>query len=638
MTALQQEYVGNVIALNRTYIDMAGGDLASGILLSQLVYWHTPNPQGHSRLRIKKDGHWWLAKKRLDWWHECRLTPKQFDRASQFLERLGIIVIRNYRFDGSPMKHLRISSTGFNRALQFVTNHPGEVFTETVLNNPVVVGNSPYVNIQLPKKVISMFPKQSCPSSAFSQVQLPQTGRTITEITTETTTETSSPLTPQGEKEKENLKSEIPIQETSTQLVDDEQLGSSNFFVVQKSLCEDSSSAALSRKADKVTHCEVAPSSECEVASVTVSQSQTRRYDKSLGINSPEDWKNLQQKQFDWVADGPWQLSGKLDPNFVDWLARSWQQEYGGTIHKKRSDVLRHFKKDPANIAIAWEQYNSEHLHRYKNAAVRMENGLEIQADEQQQLLTHARAVANPLPDELNPVASAAEVASLSNVPVFLPETSLLESDGEEGSLTDDGERHLLCRSTPASVPPLYGEATSPSAPPKRAERGVQGLPSHGRHSPSATSALASSSENTLASQTTTETYSFPIRPPAGSNVMTSNSSQSLNPSSIPTDDDGCAQNPGAYQEWKPTPSDDEPVSESAFSTKLAAFTKHLSMSARKQELPKSTESSQLDELNQWLADPILCKEVMTRVMRSERYTVEFDDLGKPMKIVEMKG
>jgi hypothetical protein len=39
-----------------------------------------------------------------------------------------------------------------------------------------------------------------------------------------------------------------------------------------------------------------------------------------------------------------------------------------------------------------------------------MENGLEIQADEQQQLLTHARAVANPLPDELNPVASAVEI------------------------------------------------------------------------------------------------------------------------------------------------------------------------------------------------------------------------------------
>jgi hypothetical protein len=118
----------------------------------------------------------------------------------------------------------------------------------------------------------------------------------------------------------------------------------------------------------------------------------------------------LQQKQFDWVADGPWQLSGKLDPNFVDWLARSWQQEYGGTIHKKRSDVLRHFKKDPANLAIAWEQYSSEHLHRYENAAVRMHNGLFIKPDEQQQLLTHARAVANPLPDELNPVASAVEI------------------------------------------------------------------------------------------------------------------------------------------------------------------------------------------------------------------------------------
>lgn len=34
MTAIQQDYTGNVIALNRTHIDMAGGDLA--ILFVQL--------------------------------------------------------------------------------------------------------------------------------------------------------------------------------------------------------------------------------------------------------------------------------------------------------------------------------------------------------------------------------------------------------------------------------------------------------------------------------------------------------------------------------------------------------------------------------------------------------------------------
>jgi hypothetical protein len=219
-----------------------------------------------------------------------------------------------------------------------------------------------------------------------------------------------SPLTPQREKDTENFQSEIPVPESSTQLVDDVQLGSSNFLVVQKDPKENSSSAAVSTNNDNVTKCEEVTSTEVDLLQPLEPSKRVKQYDSVLGINPPEEWKNLQQKQFDWVPDGPWLSHGKLDPNFVDWLARDWLKEYGGTIHKKRSDVLRHFKKDAGNIAIAWEQYRGEHLHRYENAAVRMHNGLEIKPDEQQQLLTHARAVMNPLPDELDPVASAVEV------------------------------------------------------------------------------------------------------------------------------------------------------------------------------------------------------------------------------------
>ncbi len=53
-----------------------------------------------------------------------------------------------------------------------------------------------------------------------------------------------------------------------------------------------------------------------------------------------------------WLPPGPWNLDGKLDPNFRDWLAVEWKQRYGGTIHQKRADVLAHFRKDPANLVI----------------------------------------------------------------------------------------------------------------------------------------------------------------------------------------------------------------------------------------------------------------------------------------------
>ena len=43
-----------------------------------------------------------------------------------------------------------------------------------------------------------------------------------------------------------------------------------------------------------------------------------------------------------------------------------------------------------------------------------------------------------------------------------------------------------------------------------------------------------------------------------------------------------------------------------------------------------------MEELNQWLADPILRAEVMARVMRSERYTVEFDECGKAIRVLDV--
>jgi hypothetical protein len=45
-------------------------------------------------------------------------------------------------------------------------------------------------------------------------------------------------------------------------------------------------------------------------------------------------------------------VEGKLDSSFVTWLATTWHRQYGGTIHQKRADVLRHFKKDLANLAM----------------------------------------------------------------------------------------------------------------------------------------------------------------------------------------------------------------------------------------------------------------------------------------------
>jgi hypothetical protein len=78
------------IKVKRCYIDVAA-DLEAGVLLSQIIYWHLPDKEGEQKLTVQRDGYWWLAKAREDWWGECRLTPKQFDRAIRHLEAKQLV-------------------------------------------------------------------------------------------------------------------------------------------------------------------------------------------------------------------------------------------------------------------------------------------------------------------------------------------------------------------------------------------------------------------------------------------------------------------------------------------------------------------------------------------------------------------
>jgi hypothetical protein len=72
----------DVIDFKRSYVDVAGGDLRAGVLLSQIIYWSLPDKAGKSnKLRVRKNERFWLVKTRKDWWAECRLRPREFDGA-----------------------------------------------------------------------------------------------------------------------------------------------------------------------------------------------------------------------------------------------------------------------------------------------------------------------------------------------------------------------------------------------------------------------------------------------------------------------------------------------------------------------------------------------------------------------------
>ena len=162
-------YAQDTIDFKRAYVDMAG-DLVSGLLLSQIVYWHLPDKQGRCKLRVWKQGLLWLAKSASDWYDEVRITSKQATRALKILESKGIITKQIFRFNGAPTTHLRILPEGF-----MVAWH--EVLAQATIS-----------------------PKGTNPFTPEVQNHSDQKGKSITEITTEIITKkpvsSPKPITP----------------------------------------------------------------------------------------------------------------------------------------------------------------------------------------------------------------------------------------------------------------------------------------------------------------------------------------------------------------------------------------------------------------------------------------------------------
>lgn len=85
-------------------------DFPSAVLLSQLVYWNEPSKAGKTKLRVHRDGKWWIAKSHFEWWKECRLTRRQVDRAISRLLELKLIAVKILVWKGAPTRHIRLLS------------------------------------------------------------------------------------------------------------------------------------------------------------------------------------------------------------------------------------------------------------------------------------------------------------------------------------------------------------------------------------------------------------------------------------------------------------------------------------------------------------------------------------------------
>lgn len=102
------------------YIGIAG-DLVAGTLLSQLAYWLAKDEKGNVRATIKRNGSYWIAKRKCDWADELRITPRQFDRAINTLNRdkeKPLVEVKNFHFNNLRMTHIRLVEENFNEAVK----------------------------------------------------------------------------------------------------------------------------------------------------------------------------------------------------------------------------------------------------------------------------------------------------------------------------------------------------------------------------------------------------------------------------------------------------------------------------------------------------------------------------------------
>ena len=159
----------DTIDFKTIYVDMAD-DLIAGLLLSQIVYWYLPDKKGQSKLRVFKDGYYWIAKTRTEWWDEIRVKARQIDRALKILEKRGIIVSHLYRFNNAPTTHIRIDKEGFLTAWNTALSQ----FNETVkseLSDPF----SPNLQFDLTDS--------SNPNDEMVKSDLPESVKSLTKTT-----------------------------------------------------------------------------------------------------------------------------------------------------------------------------------------------------------------------------------------------------------------------------------------------------------------------------------------------------------------------------------------------------------------------------------------------------------------------
>lgn len=203
--------------------------------------------------------------------------------------------------------------------------------------------------------------------------------------------------------------------------------------VVESSLTDPTPHYSVSAK--ELTDLEIQPTNSSAIATPPADENHSQKFDPFFNQR-----RSRNDVVWDWLPDGPWRVEGKLDYQFHNAIAQKWLKEYGGDIHEKKANVLKHFRNDPTNLPIEWEWYYSQFLHRAANIQTRKANELDTTEDEEK-LMQQVGAIA-PMDEEqqistpVDPVTQIKglgyEVESSSSLSNADPPTEVFQASQED--------------------------------------------------------------------------------------------------------------------------------------------------------------------------------------------------------------
>jgi hypothetical protein len=95
-SSLEKESKESII-LKKLYVRICDDDLIAGLILSHIVFWFGNNPDGNPRAKHKHEGRTCIVRQRNDWWDECCISPKQYDRAINVLKERGFVDVEIHK-------------------------------------------------------------------------------------------------------------------------------------------------------------------------------------------------------------------------------------------------------------------------------------------------------------------------------------------------------------------------------------------------------------------------------------------------------------------------------------------------------------------------------------------------------------